>query len=178
MRARETRALIPRRHAPPSSLRSSLRKLYTVTQPVRDGQEPTGSRAQVLAEPRERFAPGRLRRLRVVTRPAVVVEGVIDVGVDDLAESLAVLSHRRLDRRNVLIDAVVAPGVDGEHRSTDSGHVDLRHRNTVERDSRAKIGHAGWGTPGNRAAEAEPDHADAIAARRGLSPRKREPAPE
>src|SRR5882672_634176 len=53
---------------------------------------------QVLAEPRERLRPGGLCRLGVVARARVVVEGVLHVRVHDLAEGLAVLRHRGLDR--------------------------------------------------------------------------------
>src|SRR5712691_6522108 len=101
----------------------------------------TGLR-QILCEPRERFAPCGLRRLGVVALARVVVKGVVDVRIDDLAESLAVLSHRRLDRRNVLVDAVVEPRVDREDRRADSRHVRLLHRNAVERHRRAQIGHS------------------------------------
>src|SRR5882672_3652107 len=85
------------------------------------------SGAQVLAEPCERLAPGGLGRRFVVSLAAVVVEGVVDVRIDDLAESLAALRHRRLDRRDVLVDAVVAPGIDGEHRRAYTRHLRIRN---------------------------------------------------
>src|SRR6266849_6697021 len=110
---------------------------------------------EILPEPRERLAPGRLRRSGVVALAGVVVKGVIDVRIDDLAESLAVLLHRGFDCRNVLVDAVVEPRVDREDRRADSRHVRLLHRNAVERHRRAQIGHSRRDAPGHAATEAE-----------------------
>src|SRR5258706_11914507 len=95
---------------------------------------------QVFPEPGERFAPRGFRRLGVVARAGVVVEGVVDVRIHDLAEGLAVLPHRRLDRRNVLVDAVVAPGVDREHRRADSRDFRVGDRNAVKRHRGTQIG--------------------------------------
>src|SRR5882672_5054678 len=133
---------------------------------------------QVLAEPRERLRPGGLCRLGVVARARVVVEGVLHVRVHDLAEGLAVLRHRGLDRGDVLVDAVVAARVDREHRRADSLDVGFGNRDAVERHGRAQLGQGRGNPPGHGAAEAEPHHAGAIDARRHLGARESEPAPE
>src|SRR5258708_10804222 len=75
----------------------------------------TGLR-QILCEPRERLAPGRLRRSGVVALARVVVKSVVDVRIDDLAERLAVLLHRPLAPPNVLVDPVFKPPPDSTPR--------------------------------------------------------------
>src|SRR5713226_8708445 len=97
---------------------------------------------EILPEPRERLAPGHLGRSGVVALARVVVKSVVDVRIDDLAESLAVLLHPRLYRRNVLVDAVVEPAVDGEHRRADTGYVALLDGHAVKRHGGAQIGHS------------------------------------
>src|SRR6266571_1858224 len=133
---------------------------------------------EILPEPRERLAPGRPRRPGVVAVARVIVKSVVDVRINDLAESLAVLLHRRLDRRNVLVDALVEPAVDGEHRRADTGYVALPDRHAVKRHRRPQIGNTRRDAPGDRSAEAEARHSDAVAARRGLRSRVREAALE
>src|SRR5215831_7511247 len=133
---------------------------------------------EIFPEPGQRFAPGRLRGVCVIARPAVVVEGVIDAGIDDLAKRLAVLRHRGLDRRDVLVYALVTPSVDRAHRRPDGWNLGVGYRDAVERDGRAQLGQRGGNAPGDGSAEAEPDHARAVDARRHLRLRECEPAPE
>src|SRR5258705_10754895 len=100
------------------------------------------SASQIFSEPRERFAPGGLRRRLVVALATVVVKRVVDVRIDDLAESLAVLRHPGLGRRDGLVHPVVPPGVDAEHRGPDSRPYRSLHLNTVEMRRRPQVAHA------------------------------------
>src|SRR5712692_6996285 len=149
MTASEPFASVPQRHVP------SLRLTSYIVNFLRE----------VFAEPCERLAPRGFRRGGVVARTGIVVESVVHVRVDDLAEGLAVLAHRRLDRRNVLVDAVVEPAVDREHRRADPGHIALLDGDAVKRHGGPQIGYARCDAPGYCAAEAEAGHSDAVPAR-------------
>src|SRR3990172_11210742 len=111
--------------------------------------------SQISAKPRQSPRPSVLRGLRIVTRPRVVVEGVIGVWVNDLFVDLVVLLHGGLNRRDALIDALIKLAIDRQHSGIDVGHLLDRRMRAVEGDRRLQLRHVGGHKPGDAAPKTE-----------------------